>query len=341
MKMPGYPRQDSSSRDNAVTMLSSKLTRCCRELTELAEPGKAMPSSERIPQTMTTAATLTAGYRPTPCTWVSGRLCRVVSEFPLNLTLLRLPYPSMFQRSPSPASPYHSTAQVYSNQDLWPSEKAYPFPGSFSALESPLGHGQADADSSVNGDDAAYTGSPTYHASELPVASTSRVVTHSQPLQSQPWWVRESRRNASPAALKASIPRYSTASSSVNIASASNDADVDRQRPQREGAADAFASNYHTAVDVATDVFQAASDRLGMRRAPIRLKTTLSAREKALWTWTNVVNVDTFLQEVRMSKRCPLMIQVLLYRPPKYNPVNRYTPTMLAKVSGRSLCLAW
>lgn len=125
---------------------------------------------------------------------------------------------------------------------------------------------------------------------------------HLEQSQQVPWWLRESRsRRADASAIKASIPHERHPAFQL----ANKGDDRDGQEHQ-----DAYRLPQHSPPKSTTstttssrskNVFSAAADALSGRRrqGAIHLQTSLPPRERALWKWVNVEDLDTFLQDVR------------------------------------------
>lgn len=109
--------------------------------------------------------------------------------------------------------------------------------------------------------------------------------------QQTPWWLRESRKHISPEQVKMSIPLGSPS-------------DVKRNSRTRPAASTSDPAHAGTASPYTADpsmypVRTAPSNTSIGRTGPIHLQTRLSKRERALWIWLNVEDLDSFLQDVR------------------------------------------
>lgn len=106
--------------------------------------------------------------------------------------------------------------------------------------------------------------------------------------QQTPWWLRESRKHATPESVKLSIPPGSTL-----------DAQIDK-RTRPAGPQSDFSTD-KSAAGPSTYDMRKPFNNVPMGKGPIHLQTRLSRRERALWIWLNVEDLDSFLQDVNMS----------------------------------------
>ena len=154
----------------------------------------------------------------------------------------------------------------------------------------------------------------------IPLAQSQQQQQQQQ--QHLPWWLRESRRELSPATVKAAIPASpSQASMSApgrraeRVAPYANAAGGFVSPPGPPALPAASSSRGPPAEskqDVPSMRFRSepkhravppVSPGMMGRQGPIHLSTRLSRRERALWTWMNVQDLDLFLQEVRLTNR--------------------------------------
>ena len=110
-----------------------------------------------------------------------------------------------------------------------------------------------------------------------------------------PWWLRESRRQSDAASVSSSIPpanSHTRLDQKSDLLSTSPILPLNKPVP------------YPTdtpAVSSPRHILQAAAKHLTNAQGSIRLPTNLSPKDRVLWSWINVEDLDTFLQDVRSS----------------------------------------
>ena len=185
---------------------------------------------------------------------------------------------------------------------------------------------ESEADTDAGGAHSAVTSPPlsssaipgsrvTSPRSALSPVGRSIPLAQSQQQHQVPWWLRESRRDfTSAATVKAAIPMSpSQASTSAlgrkggratpyaagglvsppgPLALPAFSSTASRTRPKQDAPGPRFRSlpSHRAAPPVSPGTMG--------RQGPIHLSTRLSRRERALWTWMNVQDLDLFLQEV-------------------------------------------
>jgi hypothetical protein len=149
-----------------------------------------------------------------------------------------------------------------------------------------------------------------------PLASSSRILQQSKQV---PWWLRDNRKRIGEMAdasiggsirleasshrssyrpdVKQSAPEESSNSPATHTMFLPTHTSPSSPHPSRT--ATAPTSNIGTFVQNMYNVGQGIlSPSNNRRRGPIHLQTHLSNKEKALWNWVNVEDLDSFLQEV-------------------------------------------
>ncbi|CAD6570448.1 MAG: autophagy protein atg9 [Cyphobasidiales sp. Tagirdzhanova-0007] len=107
-----------------------------------------------------------------------------------------------------------------------------------------------------------------------------------------PWWLRESRRQSDAASVSSSIPpanSHTRLDQKSDLLSTSPILPLNKPVP------------YPTdtpAVSSPRHILQAAAKHLTNAQGSIRLPTNLSPKDRVLWSWINVEDLDTFLQDV-------------------------------------------
>jgi hypothetical protein len=133
----------------------------------------------------------------------------------------------------------------------------------------------------------AATAAPPSEMSSSPYKSP--VSASSNPIEQQvPWWLRESRKHLSPGSVRQSIAL---------------DSRIELGEPQdhhNNGSAGTGSEHAFTGTPSTPNLLHAATTAFSSatRRGPIHLNTKLSPKDRALWLWANVEDLDAFLQEV-------------------------------------------
>lgn len=104
-------------------------------------------------------------------------------------------------------------------------------------------------------------------------------------LQQVPWWLRESRKDLNPVSPKPASPRPALRQ------------DGSIRLPQTPPPRSIYSLPHAEAI------LPTVRRLLGIGASPIRLKDNLSRKDRVLWYWANVTDLDSFLQEVNGSDR--------------------------------------
>lgn len=182
--------------------------------------------------------------------------------------------------------------------------------------------GQVDGIQSTH--DASPPSNPSFDMRSSISGGPAESSTGLQGSQQVPWWLRESRRHLDAESIKESIPVDTPRIGDQTRYLSSPSPSLPLHTPPLPFKSTLEVFGLQAAI-------QAASDQVMGGQGPIRLSTSLSAKERALWSWVNVEDLDTFLQDVSKMSCIPTKkIEVIAYI------LSRFTLSTCEKDCGQS-----